>query len=183
MERPATIALLHRFVHGDALIKHGLATGAVMKAVAGFLLEDPARSEKIGILHDIDFEYVKGDMQQHRVTGALMLKTTGLPEEICNIVRRHNHFLYTGTYDRPVEIAFRAADSASGLIIAWALIKDGRLFEVSVKTVTRKAKEKSFSAGCGRNRIALITPFREIAAFYEFAFTGMMKIRAEPGLE
>jgi len=56
MERQATIALLRRYVHGDALIKHCLATGAVMKAVAGFFPQDPARWEEIGILHDIDFE-------------------------------------------------------------------------------------------------------------------------------
>ena len=60
MERPAAIALLHQHVYGDALIKHCLATGAVMKAVAGFFSQDPVRWEEIGILHDIDFEYVNG---------------------------------------------------------------------------------------------------------------------------
>jgi hypothetical protein len=42
-ERPATIALVHRYVHGDALIKQCLATGAIIKKrVSGFLLKDPA---------------------------------------------------------------------------------------------------------------------------------------------
>jgi predicted hydrolase (HD superfamily) len=35
-----------------------------MKENAGFFSEDPAHWEEIGILHDINFEYVKGDMQQ-----------------------------------------------------------------------------------------------------------------------
>jgi len=65
-----------------------------MKAVAGFLSEDPARWEEIGILHDIDFECVKGDMQQHGVVGARLLKKAGIPDDICEIVRCHNHFLH-----------------------------------------------------------------------------------------
>jgi putative nucleotidyltransferase with HDIG domain len=183
MERQATIALLRQYVHGDALIKHCLATGAVMKAVAGFFSQDPTLWEEIGILHDIDFEYVKEDMQQHGIVGARLLKTAGITDDTGEIIQRHNHFLYTGTYDRPVEIALQAADSASGLIIACALVKGGRLSDVSVKTITKKAKEKSFAAGCDRNRIALITSLMEIPVFYEYALAGMMEIRPELGLE
>jgi putative nucleotidyltransferase with HDIG domain len=183
MERTADIALLKQHVHGDALIKHCLATGTIMKAVATFLREDTARWEEIGILHDIDFECIGGDMQQHGIMGAQMLKTAGIPDDICDIVERHNHFLHTGTYDRPVEIALQAADSVSGLIIACALVKGGRLSDVSVKTITGKVKEKSFAAGCDRTRIALIVPCMDIPVFYEYALAGMMEIRADLGLE
>ncbi|MDD1682622.1 MAG: HDIG domain-containing protein [Methanoregula sp.] len=182
MERPATIALLRQYVHGDALLKHCLATGAIMKAVGGFLSEDPARWEEIGILHDIDFESVKGDMQQHGIVGARLLKSAGVPDDIGDIVTRHNHFLHTGSYHSPVEITLQAADSASGLIIACALVKGGCLSEVSVKTITKKAKEKSFAAGCDRNRIALIAPIMEIPVFYQYALAGMMEIRTDLGL-
>jgi putative nucleotidyltransferase with HDIG domain len=182
MKRPATIALLHQYVHEDALIKHCLATGAIMKAVARFLSEDPARWGEIGILHDIDFECVKGDMQQHGVMDARLLKKAGIPDDICEIAKCHNHFLHPGTYDCPVEIALQTADSASGLIIAGALVKGGRLSDVSVKTITRKAKEKSFAAGCDRNWIALIALRMEIPLFYEYALTGVREIRAELGL-
>lgn len=51
-----------------------------------------------------------------------------------------------------------------------------------MKTILRKAKEKSFAAGCDRNRIVLIAPLMEIAAFYEYALAGMREIRAELGL-
>ena len=141
MERPAAITLLHQYVCSDALSKHCLATGAIMRAVAGFFSQNPARWEVIGILHFIDFEYVKGDMKQHGVTGAKLLKTAGIPDDIRDVVERHNHFLYTGSYDSPVEIALPAADSASGLIIACALVKSGHITGVSVKTITRKAKK------------------------------------------
>jgi putative nucleotidyltransferase with HDIG domain len=183
MERSGSVELLHLYVHGDNLIKHCLATGAIMKAVAGFFKENPTRWEEIGILHDIDFELVKEDMQQHGIVGARLLNAAGIPADIGEIIRRHNHFLYTGTYDRPVEISLQAADAASGLIIACALVKGSRLSDVSVKTITKKAKEKSFAAGCDRNRIALMAPIMEIPLFYEYALAGMMGIRTELGLE
>ncbi len=182
MERSAAVALLQRYVHGDSLTRHCLATGAIMKSVAGFFSQDPTRWEEIGILHDIDFEYVKEDMQQHGIVGAQLLKSAGVPGDMGEIVRRHNHFLHTGTYESPVEITLQAADSASGLIIACALVKGGRLSDVSVKTITKKAKERSFAAGCDRSRIALIAPLMESPKFYEYALTGMMEIRTELGL-
>jgi len=181
MERSAAIALLHQYVHEDGLIRHCLATGAIMKSVAVFFSQDPARWEEIGLLHDIDFEYVKEDMQQHGTVGAQLLKTAGVPEDTGEIIRRHNHFLHTGTYESPVEITLQAADSASGLIIACALVKGGHLSDVSVRTIIKKAKEKSFAAGCDRNRIALIAPLMEIPVFYEHALGGMMGIRTELG--
>ncbi|MDD1684935.1 MAG: HDIG domain-containing protein [Methanoregula sp.] len=182
MERPAAIALLRQYVHEDALVKHCLATGAVMKASARFFSEDPSRWEEIGILHDIDFEVITGDMQQHGIAGAGILKNAGIPDDICEVVRRHNHHLHAGTYDRPVEIVLQAADSVSGLIIACALVKGGRLSDVSAKTITKKAKEKSFAAGCDRNRIALVSPLMDIGVFYENALSGLMEIRTELGL-
>lgn len=183
MERRESIALLRRYVHGEPLIRHCIATGAIMKATAGTLSGDPDRWEEIGILHDIDFECVKEDMHQHGITGAKLLRTAGVPEDICDTVRRHNHILFSGTYEKPVDIVLQAADSASGLIIACALVKGGRLTDVSAKTVMKKAKEKSFAAGCDRDRIALIGQFMEIPVFYESAIAGMMEIRTELGLE
>ena len=183
MDRSAAIGLLKQHVHEDALVRHCLATGAIMKAVAGPLLGDPRRWEEIGILHDIDFESVNGDMQQHGVAGARLLRDTGVPGDIADIVQRHNHFLHSGTYDTPLEIALQAADSASGLITACALVKGGRLSEVSVKTITKKAKEKAFAAGCDRNRIAPLSSLMELPVFYEYALKGLMQIRAELGLE
>lgn len=183
MQRSAAIALLRQHVHGDALVKHCLATGAVMKAVAGPLGGDPARWEEIGLLHDIDFEQVTGDMQKHGAAGARLLKDTGVPDDICGVIAGHNHFLHTAPYETPVEIALQAADSASGLITACALVKGGRLSDVTVKTITKKAKEKAFAAGCDRNRIALISPLMEVSVFYGHALAGLMEIRTELGLE
>lgn len=183
MDRRESITLLKQYVAGDALVKHCIATGAIMGSVAGFLSEDPPRWEEIGILHDIDFEFVNGDMQQHGIAGARLLVAAGVPGETAEIIRRHNHILHAGPYTSPVEITLQAADSASGLITACSLVKGGCISDVSVKTIQKKAKEKSFAAGCDRDRIALIAPLMELPVFYEHALFGMRKIRTELGLE
>jgi hypothetical protein len=101
---------------------------------------------------------------------------------MARVIQRHNHHLFPGTYEKPIEIALQAADSASGLVIACALLKGGRLSDVTVKTVTKKAKEKSFAAGCDRDRIALIEPILVLPEFYAVAISGMMEIRKDLGL-
>ena len=181
MERSAAIALLCQYVHEDGLKKHCLATGAIMKSLAARLGENGELWETIGILHDIDFELICGDMQLHGAKGAEILGKHGIDPALAGIVQRHNHSLYSGTYTRPVEIALQAADSASGLITACALVKGGRLSDVTVKTVTKKAKEKSFAAGCDRSRIALIAPILALPDFYAVAIDGLMGIRRRTG--
>lgn len=182
MERSAMIGLLNQYVHEPGLINHCLATGAVMKALAEKLGEDAGLWETIGVLHDIDFELIHGDMQLHGKKGADILIGAGIDPAIVSIVQRHNHMLFSGTYEKPVEIALQAADSTSGLVIACALVKGGKLLDVTVKTVTKKAKEKSFAAGCDRSRIVLIESILPLPEFYAVAINGLMAIREDLGL-
>ena len=107
MERSAAIALLSLYVHEDGLKKHCLATGAVMKALAARLGEDAELWETIGILHDIDFGLIHGDIQQHGTKGAEILKEHGIDPGLAGIVQRHNHLLFSGTYNRPSRLRCR----------------------------------------------------------------------------
>jgi len=182
MERSAAVALMDRYVHDPRLRKHCLAAGAVMKALAVRLGGDSGAWETIGILHDIDFELIQGDMQTHGIKGAEILTEAGVDPQLIRIIRLHNHHLFSGTYMQPVEVALQAADSASGLIIACALVKGGRLSDVTAKTIIKKSKEKSFAAGCDRSRIALIEPLLTVPEFYTVAIAGLLEIREELGL-
>jgi hypothetical protein len=61
-------------------------------------------------------------------------------------------------------------------------VKGGQLTLVTAKTVSKKAKERSFAAGCDRNRIALIQPLMDLTTFYDIAIQGLLGIREELGL-
>lgn len=183
MGREEALELLKKYVKQENLIKHCIATAAVMREIAKHLGEDERKWEVIGILHDIDYELVGEDMEQHGLKGADILKEEGVDEEIVEVVRRHNHMLF-GDYEKPVEIALQSADSVSGLIIACALVKKGKLSDVTPKSVKKKFKEKSFAAGCDRNRIREIEKLKiELPTLYELGIRGLMDVRDELGLE
>ncbi len=69
LDRSAAFALLNHYVHDAGHKKHCLATGAVMRALAARPGEDEAFREVTGLLHNIDFELVRGDMQMHGAKG------------------------------------------------------------------------------------------------------------------
>lgn len=175
MNPEEALALLKEHVRSDALIEHCVATGAVLRSVAPELNGDPELWEMIGILHDIDFEEVDGDMEKHGIAGAEMLGAAGVSSEITDAVRRHNHHIFSDQ-TTGLEVAIQAADSISGLIIACALVKGGDISGVSTKTVKKKMKDKGFAAGCDRDRIRGIEAVLDLDTFISRAIEGVASI-------
>lgn len=176
----AELETLRKYLKDESLIKHCIATAAIMREIAEKLGENRDLWFRIGLLHDIDYELCNGDMQKHGILAEEILKKEGY-EAFSEIVKRHNHLLF-GNYEKPVEIALQAADSASGLIIACALVKAGKIGEVTVKTVKKKFKEKSFAAGCDRERIRLVEKLMSLDEFFEIAIRGVASVKGSLGL-
>jgi len=174
------LELLKKYIKDDKLIKHCIAVSAIMKGIARELGEDEELWGRVGLLHDIDYEIVEGDMNKHGEVGAKILEREGYGD-IAEIVRRHNHMRY-GDYSEPIEIALQSADSVSGLIIACALVKGGKIEEVTPKTVRKKFKEKSFAAGCDRNRIRMIEKLMSLERLYEIGIESLKQVKEKLGL-
>ena len=182
MDREEALKLLRKYISNENLIKHCLATAAIMKGLAKRLGEDENRWEIIGLLHDIDYELVEGDMNKHGIRGYEILKSHGLSDDIAEAVKRHNYSLFEP--ESNAEIALQAADNLSGLVIACALVKNRKLSEVTPKTVKKKFKDKSFAAGCNRERIKLIEKLGiNLQEFYDIAIKSLLEIKHELGLE
>ena len=180
MQRDEAIAFLNSHISGEGLINHCIATAAIMRRVAMKLDEDRDEWELIGIFHDIDFEETGGDMNLHGAEGYRILTEAGIDEEI-GPVKRHNYELY-GESDTPVDTVLTAADNVSGLVIACAIVKGGDISAVSGKTVKKKMKERSFVAGCSRDRIRMIEKYIELPEFCEIAVEGVKSVKDEIGL-
>ncbi len=187
MKREDALQLLQKYVKDDKLVKHCIATGAIMRMLARELGADEEMWEAIGILHDIDYEVVGKDMKRHGKEGEKILLEERVDEEIARVVGRHNHFaleMSIEEYEEPVEIALQCADNLSGLIVACALVKDGKLSEVSVKTIKKKFKEKCFAAGCLRENIKLVEKLNiPLERAFELALEGMLDVKDELELE
>ena len=153
-----------------------------MKGLAKELGEDSELWELIGILHDIDYEEINEDMSVHGIRGAEILQAAGVPAEISEPVRKHNHLIFGGTYTEKVDICLQTADSVSGLIIACAKVKGGCVSDVAVKSVAKKYKTPSFAAGCDRARIASTDSLIEREKMYELAIREIVEIKESLGL-
>ncbi len=181
MDREDACEVLRRYVGSDSLRKHCIATAAIMRGLAVHFGEDADLWEAIGILHDVDYETVGGDMTRHGVEGAALLRQEGFPEEICRAVERHNHLLY-GPYTQTVDRSLQSADSISGFLIACALVKGGAIAAVTPGTVKKKLKDRTFAAGCERDRIASVNGLIDPTLFYEIAIVSLAGRRDELGL-
>ncbi|NPA22795.1 MAG: HD domain-containing protein [Crenarchaeota archaeon] len=129
-----------------------IAVAAIMEKLAEKLGEDRELWKLVGLLHDIDYELTQNQPERHGLAAAELLKDR-LPENALNAIRAHNEL--TGVRDDSrLGIALRAADAASGLIVAAALVMPNKkLSEVRVDTLLRKFKQKDFARGVRRDRI------------------------------
>ncbi|MFH0914655.1 MAG: HDIG domain-containing metalloprotein [Chloroflexota bacterium] len=142
-------------VENESLVKHMLATEAVMLALARRLQEDEAEWGLAGLLHDIDVELTEGDLNSHSRLGADIVRELGASEAVVHAVLCHNE-----THGVPLETrldqALRCVDPLTGLITAAALIRpDKKLASLEAKSVLKRYKEKGFAAGASREQIAL----------------------------
>jgi len=170
-------------VENENLIKHMLATEAIMRALARRLGEDEEEWGLTGLLHDIDMELTEGDMKIHSTLGADLARELGASEAMAHAILCHNE-----THGIPLETkldkALYCADPLTGLVIAAALVRpDKKLAGVETKSLRKKFKEKSFAAGASREQIAQCTEIGlELDEFLELGLKAMKGIADELGL-
>ena len=170
-------------IENGNLIKHMLATEAIMRALAGRLGENVEEWGLTGLLHDIDMELTEGDMNTHSRLGADLARELGASETIAHAILCHNE-----THGIPRETkldkALFCADPLTGLIIAAALVRpDKKLAGVEAKSVRKRFKEKSFAAGVDRQQIAQCSELGlELDEFMELGLEAMKEIAADLGL-
>ncbi len=184
MERDKLFEELKKRVKDDHLIKHMLATEAVMRAVAKRLGQDEEKWGIAGLLHDIDYEVTKEDPSKHSIIGAEWLAEMGLPEDVVYAVKVHNE-VHGFPRNTLLDKALFAVDPLTGFITAVALVMpDKKLSTVKVKSLKKKFKDKRFAAGANREQIKtceteLGIPLSE---FFEISLKAMQEIADELGL-
>jgi len=141
-------------IENQNMIKHMLATEAVMRALARRFGEDEEEWGLTGLLHDIDMELTEGDMSTHSRLGADLARELGASEAMAHAILCHNR-AHGIPRETRLDKALFCADPLTGLIVAAALVRpDKKLAGVEVKSVRKRFKEKSFAAGAHREQIA-----------------------------
>lgn len=189
MTRDQAIELLHGHMSNINLRRHCYAVEAVMRALARRFGEDGDSWGVAGLLHDADYEKLKGTEKvttDHTKLTLEWLRKLQASSDIRDAIASHAWGYVEGAPmpKNRMQWSLYCCDELTGLIVAVALVKNADLSAVTVDSIMKKWNEKSFAAGANRAQIEkceeyLNIPLRE---FVGIALTAMQEVAPELGL-
>jgi len=140
------------FVQASNLRKHMLAVEAAMRWYAEQYEQDQDAWGIPGLLHDFDWE-IHPTLDEHPQKGAHLLRERGVPEDVIRCVLSHADHTGVGREALRDRVLY-ACDELTGLITAVTLVRPSKsLYDLKVKSLKKKWKDKSFAAGVSRSDI------------------------------
>ena len=184
MSREQGLELLREYIKNPNMIKHCLASEAVLRALAEHLGEDRQKWSMAGLLHDLDVEITNADLRVHGLETVKILEGQGLDPETVEAIGLHNEESAGKERSTPFHHALAAGATITGLIIATALVyPDKKLASVKPKSIVKRMKEKAFAASVNRDIIRecelIPIPLNEFA---EICLKAMQSISDDLGL-
>lgn len=179
INRDEILDSIHGNVQDKNMIKHMLATEAIMRALARKLGENEEEWGITGLIHDIDMELVEGDMSSHSKLSADIAQELGASETVAHAILCHNE-AHGIPRETKLDKALFCADPLSGLITAAALVRPDKLSGLTTKSVMKRFREKSFAAGVNRKQVAQCQEIGlELEEFISLGIEAMKKIAPE----
>ncbi len=181
--REDALDLLKEYNQEDSLIKHALAVEGVMRYMASKKGEDVEKWGVIGLVHDLDYEKYP---QQHCSKSKDILEEHNWPAEYIRAVISHGWGICSEVKpETDLEKTLYAIDELTGLVVTTALVRPSKsIFDVKVKSVKKKWKDKRFAAGVDRNIITRGAEMlgMELSELIDDTIKGMQEIADELGL-
>lgn len=154
IDREQALELLNAHVKNPKMIKHCLASEAVMARLAERFGEDREKWSLAGLLHDLDVELTNADLNVHGRESVRILGERGIDAELIDAVGMHNEGSSGKARSTRFQHALAAGETITGLILATALVYPDRLVaSVKPSSVVKRMKEKAFAASVNRDII------------------------------
>ncbi len=184
MNREECLKLLSKYIQTPNMIKHCLASEAVLAKLAEKLGQDTGKWAMAGLLHDLDVEITGADLKVHGQKTAAILRELKFDEEIIDAIVRHNEESTHLKRNTLFHHSLAAGETITGLITATTLVyPDKKISGVKVKSIVKRLKEKSFAASVNRGIIMECEKLPlSIDEFAEISLKAMQSISAELGL-
>lgn len=188
--REKAIALLKNMPQASSDMNHYLETEAIMRALAGKFGENVEYWGMLGLLHDVDWALTKNDWREHCIKAVEILKSKGFGNEFIENVQSHGYgydeipLLKDKKRSSKIQHCLIAAETLTGIIYAYALIKGKRISDMDTKGLNKKFNDKKFAANCNRELVKEI----ELAGlsmddFFALSIEAIKKIKDQIGLE
>lgn len=183
MTRETALKHVKENIKNKNLLKHMLATEAIMKGLAEKFGKDIEKWGIAGLVHDIDLSVTTDDPVRHSIVGSHMLKELGYDDEITYAVKVHNdaHGLERKSL---LDKALYCSDPLTGLIVAAALIlPEKKLDKIDKDFILRRIDEKTFARGANRDQIKACKELGlSLEEFVSIGLNSMRSISKELGL-
>lgn len=187
--RQEALELLRKYNKDQSDFIHYLETEAIMRTLARRLGEDVEYWMMLGLLHDVDWGITKDDVAKHLTKMPQILTGAGFDDEFINTVLSHGYgYEIVGMADkkrtRIIEHALACAETVTGLIHAYALVRQGKISGMKVKGLKKKFKDKNFAAKVSRSIIRECEHLSlTLDEFFELAIQAIIEIREDVGLK
>ena len=157
ISREEGLELVRKYNNKKSDLNHYLESDAIMGALAERLDENVEYWRMLGLLHDLDWGITQTDSKQHLTKAPEMLKEAGFDDRFIQIILSHGYgYECAGLQEKhrseKVEFALAAAETGTGLIHAYALMRKD-LATMEVSGLKKRMKEKKFAAGVNREII------------------------------
>lgn len=181
--RADALKLLHQYIENESLRKHAYAVEGVMRYIARIRGEDEEKWGVIGLIHDIDYEKFP---ESHCQKAGEILRENGWPEDYIRAAISHGWGICSQVMpETDLEKFLFAVDELTGLVVTTALVKPSKsVFDVEVKSVKNKWKDRRFASGVNRSIIeqgaAMLNI--ELEKLIEYTIKGMQEVAEWIGL-
>lgn len=148
------LELLNQYVKTPHIITHSKEVAAIMEHMAKKLGKPEENWKLAGLMHDLDYDTEKDNMERHARTAAEILEKKGFDSELLHAILAHNEENTGVKRETEMDYALAASDNMAGLVRATALVyPDKKVASVKPKSVTKRFKSPSFAAGANRDMI------------------------------
>ncbi len=188
--RQQAIELLKSYDQKESDMNHSLESEAIMKELAEKFGEDVEYWGMLGLLHDVDWALTRDNIKEHLTKTSEILKEKGFDQEFIDTINSHGYGieqlpeLANKKRTQKIEYALAAAETLTGIIYAYALMRGKKISDMQVKGLKKKFKDKAFAANCNREIIREIeNTGLTLDEFFELSINALKKIKNEIGLE
>jgi len=188
--REEALNLLKSMPQSESDINHYLETEAIMRALAEKFGEDAEYWGMVGLLHDVDWALTKSDWSNHCIKAVEMLKAQGFDQEFIENVQSHGYgyneipLLKDKKRNSKIQHCLVAAETLTGIVYAYALMREKRISDMEAKGLKKKFKDKKFAANCSRELVKEIEQAGlALNDFFSLAINSIKGIKGQIGLE
>ncbi|MCF7830873.1 HD domain-containing protein [Candidatus Gracilibacteria bacterium] len=178
--------ILEKYLKTPYLKDHSRESEVVMKALAKRVGEDEELWGAIGLIHDLDMDIVtkENNIENHSRRTVEILKEEGYDiPEMFQAIRAHTEGCLESAdvlRQTKLDYALSAGETVTGLISAYVRMRPEKFQGASVKSLTKKFKDKSFAANVSREFINDIEKVGlERGEFFQLALDAMAEISDE----